>query len=161
MAIALFGARADDSTVSKFPQRSSGRTSSELLGSALTKTEQDLNSTLARLRDAERRYMNGEDQGIDWAQILQLGQQSLQLMQQLDAMNANRAGLAGGGAAAAAGGKADPATCQMLQRYASECRRNQESMRSTPTGKVGSTGQAGAFGDCYAVYSQAYNARCR
>jgi hypothetical protein len=53
------------------------------------------------------------------------------------------------------GGSSNSSYCAELRRMAEQCRTNLQNIGG------GSTGQAGAFRDCYNNYAGAYNAQCR
>ena len=143
----------------KFPQRKGGQMSNELFGDALARNQQELRETLDRMRDMDRRYRSGEGIGFDFMQALEMGTQALSLMQQIQQLQAARH------APGLAGGKADAATCDMLRRYAQQCRSSQAAMQSSHPvagvpNKGGTTGQAGAFNDCAQVYETALREAC-
>lgn len=144
----------------KFPQRSGGAMSNELFADALALSERELRDTLDRLREEERRYLAREGFGMDPLEMLRLGTQAVQLMQQIQALNASRQPSSAVPGSLPRSG-ADASTCEMFLRYANECRQRQRDIRTPGTTGLGTTGQAGAFNDCYNLYMKAYNENCR
>ena len=152
LAIAAGGVAAEDPP--KFPSRNRSGVGTALFEEALAKSQNELRNTLEQMQELDRRYRGGEGIGFDPAQVMQMGLQALTLIQQIQQLEASR-----GGGAALAGGRTSPENCAMFKRYANQCRRDQAAMGSRGTGR-GTTGQAGAFNDCAAVYEKAYREAC-
>ena len=94
------------------------------------------------MKFSEQRYLAGGAAGLmsNIQQVLLLGQQTLKATQDLNALRA------GQGARGSTG--VDSSGCDMLQRYANQCKASWEST------------QADAFKQCYEVYTQAYQQAC-
>ena len=126
----------------KFPRRTTGEMSEQLFQKSLAQSEQQLRDAMDAMKFSEQRYLAGGAAGLmsNIQQVLLLGQQTLKATQDLNALRA------GQGARGSAG--VDSSSCDMLQRYANQCKTSWEST------------QADAFKQCYEIYTQAYQQAC-
>ena len=143
----------------QFPSRSGGSMADSVFRDSLAKTFDELTDTIGKYRAMERAIAAGTGGANSAADLLDTGVKILGLMQQVQAMqNARGMGLGGTNLSRNSGSSQ---MCSELLRMANQCRVSQGNMASIGTQGRGTTGQAGAFNDCYNNYMGAYRASCQ